>query len=70
MKKWYVVALSLVVLLTVSVAFYASASSAMQGEPPTLARDNGRLQRFVGERFARTELYFGSAKPDGSIVVG
>jgi hypothetical protein len=33
-----------------------------------MARENGRAAPFIGERFARTELFFGSAKPDGSEV--
>ena len=33
-----------------------------------MVRENGSAAPFIGERFARTELFFGSAKPHGSEV--
>ena len=36
--------------------------------PTADAKAAAQQNRFVGEKFARTELFFGFAKPDGSVV--
>jgi hypothetical protein len=68
LKTRYVTTLVLVLLLSVSGAAYTDTSRSALSEHPSMARANGRATPFVGERFARTELFFGSAKPGGSEV--
>jgi hypothetical protein len=48
----------------------ASPASAQQSSTvsPFGVSPGDRIERFDGERFARTELYFGTAKADGGVV--
>jgi hypothetical protein len=68
LKTRYVTTLALVLWLSVSGVAYTDSSHGVPSERPSLAGENGRATQFTGERFARTELFFGSAKPDGSEV--
>jgi hypothetical protein len=40
----------------------------VQDEPPVIQEEQGSFPAFVGERFVRTELFFGSLKPDKTHV--
>lgn len=64
MQKHILTILALVVSFSVSGAAYADTLSGASVPRATVA-DNGKLPRFVGDRFARTELYFGTARPPG-----
>jgi hypothetical protein len=63
MKTRIVSALALVLSLNLSAA-YTDALPGVQFERSESAEE-GDGKRFVGERFARTELFFGTARPDG-----
>jgi len=66
-----------VVVLTCALVFVVAGGAAAQALPCAVieASRADRLglerqpvkKRFIGERFARTELFFGSAKPDGVV---
>ena len=68
LKTHFVTTLVFVLLLSVSGVAYTDPSRGALSEHPSMARENGSAAPFIGERFARTELFFGSAKPDGSEV--
>lgn len=40
----------------------------LSSERTLVEKDRNRAKDFIGECFDRTELFFGSAKPDGSVV--
>jgi hypothetical protein len=68
LKTHYVTILAVALLLSVSGVAYTNPSHGALSEHPSIARENGSAPQFIGELFARTELFFGSAKPDGSEV--
>jgi hypothetical protein len=68
LKTHYVTILAVALLLSVSGVAYIDPSHSALSEHPSIARKNGSALQFIGELFARTELFFGSAKPDGSEV--
>src|SRR5688572_5531756 len=68
LKTRYVTTLALALWLSVSGAAYTDPSPGAPSEHPSIAGENGKAVLFTGERFARTELFFGTAKPDGSEV--
>jgi|GEM_PF-2791740 len=63
MKKQFVSALALLVSLTVSPAPRADVLPDASPHRAVVA-DNQKSPPFVGDRFARTELYFGTARSD------
>jgi hypothetical protein len=65
LKTRDVTTLVFVLLLSVAGVAPTDPSRGAPSEHPSMARENGRAASFIGERFARTELFFGSAKPDG-----
>ncbi len=64
MKNNLVHTVALFLVLYGSHAGYADAPHGALGAFSVIAAKHGKEQRFVGERFARTELYFGSARSD------
>ena len=68
LKTRYVTTLAFVLWLSVSGVAYTDPSHGVPSEHSSIARENGSATQFTGEQFARTELFFGSAKPDGSEV--
>ena len=60
-----VTTLALVLWLSLSGAAYTDSSPGMPSEH---RGQNGSAAPFTGERFARTELFFGTARSDGSEV--
>jgi hypothetical protein len=68
LKTRYVTTLAFVLWLSVSGAAYTDPSQGGPSEHPSISGESGSAAPFTGERFARTELFFGSAKPDGSEV--
>lgn len=64
MQKHIITILALIVSLSGSGAAYADTLSGALTPRVTVAED-GKLPRFAGDRFARTELYFGTARPPG-----
>jgi hypothetical protein len=68
LKTHYITTLAVVLLLSVSGVAYTDTSHVAPSEHSSIARENGSAVQFAGEQFARTELFFGSAKPDGSEV--
>ena len=68
MKTRSVTALTLVLWLSVAAVAYTEVTQGSPAEHPSLAGEHTSAPPFTGERFARTELFFGSAKPDGSAV--
>ena len=64
MKKQYISTLALLACLHLPFVVYADAlPSALTQRAAVTQADE--LPRFVGDRFARTELYFGTARADG-----
>lgn len=66
-KKHFVSLFAFLISLHGSVAMSADALDALS-DPPTYCATGVAAKippRFVGNRFARTELYFGTARPDG-----
>lgn len=60
--------LSLVLVFTCACTPLVYADQQLKNVPVERAaaeREDGQLPRFVGDRFARTELYFGTARPPG-----
>jgi hypothetical protein len=68
LKTHYITTLALVLLLSVSGVAYTDPSRGISSEHLSIAGENGSATQFIGEQFARTELFFGSAKSDGSEV--
>jgi len=65
MQKHIVVILALVASLNVSGAAYADALPGPGVQRSAGMGANSKIKRFVGERFVRTELFFGTARSDG-----
>jgi Protein of unknown function (DUF3574) len=68
LKTRDVTSLAFVFLLSVSCVGYTDSSPKSLSAHPSMEGENGSAPSFTGERFARTELFFGTAKPDGSEV--
>ena len=67
MNRIYRGVVGLAILTALSWASPASAQQRSTASPFG-ASPRDRIERFDGERFARTELYFGTAKADGGVV--
>jgi hypothetical protein len=63
MRKHFVSMFTLLAVLNVSAVVYTDALSEAPAQRAARTED-GTLPRFVGDRFARTELYFGVARSD------
>ena len=69
MKKQIFFSLMGVILLaTAGIACADDAVTGLRSEHLMFTQEGSATARFAGELFARTELFFGSAKPDGSAV--
>jgi hypothetical protein len=72
MSRWFTPRILLLVLAFTSVlaptVFTGRAASTALFAKAPLERDICARVRLFGELFIRTELFFGSAKPDGSAV--
>jgi len=64
MKNNLILTGALFLVLYGSHAGYADASHGAPGTFSVIAAKHGKEPRIVGERFARTELYFGTARSD------
>jgi hypothetical protein len=64
MKKQCVSTFALLACLHLPFVVYADALPSAPTQRAAVTQDN-ELPRFVGDRFARTELYFGTARSDG-----
>ena len=68
LKTRDVTSLAFVFLLSLSCVGYTDNSPSSLLEHPSRTEENGSAPPFTGAWFARTELFFGTAKPDGSEV--
>ncbi len=67
-RRVFLVALLSLSLWTPSAYPGGQQTDLVQAEQAPVKAQSENIKRFVGECFDRTELFFGSAKPDGSIV--
>jgi hypothetical protein len=65
MKKYMVIIFALVLSFNVAHSAYADVLRSAQVGRTAVVEENSKAKPFVGDRFARTELYFGTARPDG-----
>jgi hypothetical protein len=65
MQKYIITIFALVISLNVSGVVYADALSGPGIQRSAETAANSKIKRFVGERFVRTELFFGTGRSNG-----
>jgi len=65
MQKYIITIFALFISLNVSGAVYADALSGPGIQRSAETAANSKIKRFVGERFVRTELFFGTGRSNG-----